>query len=133
MVRVQERLRARGGAASSVRMVSFTVDPEVDTPTKLAEYANRYRVDGARWRFLTGPTPDIQRVSVEGFQLAMGAPPEGRPQGYNILHGEHILLVDGHGRIRGYYRSDDDGLEAVVRDAEAVAHDPAPRANGSPR
>ena len=47
-----------------------------------------------------------------------------QPQGYNILHGEHIMLVDGSGRIRGYYRSDDDGLRKIVRDAETVAHEP---------
>jgi protein SCO1/2 len=121
MARVQEALRARGDATAPVRMVSFTVDPDVDTPSKLAEYAARYRVDPARWRFLTGPTPDVQRLSQEGFQLAMGAPPEGRPEGYNILHGEHVLLVDARGRIRGYYRADDEGLASVVRDAETLS------------
>ena len=105
-------------------MVSFTVDPAIDTPERLAAYAREYGADIARWRFLMGPTPDLQRLSVEGFQLAMGAAPEGRPQGYNILHGEHIMLVDGGGRIRGYYRSDDDGLRKIVRDAETVAHEP---------
>jgi protein SCO1 len=121
MVRVQSLLRDHGAAASAVRMVSFTVDPVIDTPGRLAEYTQRYGVDSARWRFVTGPTESIQRLSVEGFQIAMGAPPEGRPQGYNILHGEHIMLVDPTGRIRGYYRSDDDGLAKVVHDAEAVS------------
>ncbi len=121
MARVQERLNARGAATEAVRMVSFTVDPEVDTPARLADYARRYHVDAARWRFVTGPTPEIQRLSVEGFQVAMGEPPEGRPHNYNILHGEHIMLVDGRGRIRGYYRANDEGLVAVVRDAETVA------------
>lgn len=128
MSRVQERLRDRGDSAASVRMVSFTVDPDVDTPARLGEYAQRYRVDAARWRFVTGPTPDIQRMSTEGFQVAMGAPPEGRPQGYNILHGEHIMLVDARGRIRGYYRADDNGLVSVVRDAETVAREAASEA-----
>lgn len=124
MKRVQDALAHEGSDVASVRMVSFTVDPTVDTPERLAAYAREYGADAARWRFLTGPTPDLQRLSVEGFQLAMGAAPEGRPQGYNILHGEHIMLVDGGGRIRGYYRSDDDGLRKIVRDAETVAHEP---------
>jgi protein SCO1/2 len=124
MKRVQDALAREGSDVASVRMVSFTVDPEVDTPARLDRYATQYGADAARWRFVTGPTPDIQRLSVDGFQLAMGAPPEGRPQGYNILHGEFIMLVDGSGRIRGYYRSDDDGLRKIVRDAETVAHEP---------
>ena len=123
MARVQQHLHDAGTAAATVRMVSFTVDPEVDTPVRLRDYAARYHADTNRWRFITGPTPDIQRLSVEGFQLAMGAPPEGRPQGYNILHGEHIMLVDGAMRIRGYYRADDDGLRRVVHDAVTVARE----------
>lgn len=126
MKRVQDALAREGSDVAAVRMVSFTVDPEVDTPARLDRYAAQYGADAARWRFVTGPTPDIQRLSVDGFQLAMGAPPEGRPQGYNILHGEFIMLVDGRGRIRGYYRSDDDGLAKIVRDAETVAREPAP-------
>lgn len=126
MKRVQDALAREGSDVAAVRLVSFTVDPEVDTPARLDGYARRNGADYARWRFLTGPTPDIQRLSVEGFQLAMGAPPPDRPQGYNILHGEFVMLVDGRGRIRGYYRSDDGGLAAIVRDAETVAREPAP-------
>ncbi|MFO0604934.1 MAG: SCO family protein [Polyangiales bacterium] len=126
MRRVQDGLAREGSDVAAVRMVSFTVDPEVDTPERLARYAREYGADAARWRFVTGPTPAIQRLSVDGFKLAMGEPPAGRPQGYNILHGEFVMLVDGRGRIRGYYRADDDGLRAIVRDAESVAREPAP-------
>jgi protein SCO1/2 len=126
MRRVQDALARRGPAVASVRMVSFTVDPEVDTPERLARYAREHGVDAARWRFVTGPTPEIQRLSVEGFKLAMGAPPPDRPQGYNILHGEFIMLVDGQGRIRGYYRADEGGLRAIVRDAETVVFEHVP-------
>lgn len=126
MRRVQDGLAREGADAAAVRMVSFTVDPVVDTPERLARYAREHGADDARWRFVTGPTPDLQRLSVDGFKVAMGEPPPDRPQGYNILHGEFIMLVDGRGRIRGYYRSDEGGLRAVVRDAVTVAREPAP-------
>lgn len=122
MARVQSALRARE-ATRGVRMVSFTVDPEVDTPERLRGYATRYGADFERWHFLTGPTPAIQRISVEGFAVAMGEPPAGRPEGYNILHGEYVMLVDGRSRIRGYYRADDSGLAAIARDAESVSRE----------
>jgi protein SCO1 len=47
---VQKRL---GADASKVRMVSVSIDPEEDTPARLAEYAKRYQA-GAQWTFYTG-------------------------------------------------------------------------------
>ena len=122
MERVQEALRAEGDA---VRLVSFSVAPEVDTPARLREYATRYHAD-ARWKFLTGPAPDVQRVSQEGFQVAMEiAAPDAsaRPSNFNILHGEHIMLVDAQGRIRGSYRADAEGLARITHDARRLVRD----------
>jgi protein SCO1 len=47
---VQRRL---GAQASSVRMVSVSIDPEEDTPARLSEYAKRFRA-GSQWSFYTG-------------------------------------------------------------------------------
>ena len=35
-------------------LVTFTVDPENDTPERLAAYASLYHASPARWTFLTG-------------------------------------------------------------------------------
>jgi protein SCO1/2 len=36
----------------------------------------------------------------------------------SVFHGTHFVLVDAHGRIRGYYDSSDpDVVETVLRDA----------------
>jgi hypothetical protein len=44
---------------------------------------------------------------------------DGDPDG--IFHGSHLVLVDGVGRIRGYYdTSDADVIERVVRDGRAL-------------
>ena len=37
-----------------VRFVSFTVDPEHDTPQVLSEYAKNANADAQHWKFLTG-------------------------------------------------------------------------------
>lgn len=42
-----------------VRLVSISIDPEVDTAAALAAYAARYRA-GASWQFLTGTAPGIE-------------------------------------------------------------------------
>jgi len=51
-----------GPEAERVRMISFSIDPEYDTPERLREYAERFKA-GPEWRFFTG---DPQRmVSVQ--------------------------------------------------------------------
>lgn len=45
-------------AVAATRFVSITIDPEHDTPPRLAAYASRFHADD-RWLFLTGSAPDI--------------------------------------------------------------------------
>ena len=47
---VQSELGAESG---EVRMISFSIDPEYDTPERLREYAGRFNA-GPQWQFLTG-------------------------------------------------------------------------------
>ena len=47
-------LRERLGAdRSQVRMISLSIDPDYDTPTRLAAYARQFGAD-SEWRFYTG-------------------------------------------------------------------------------
>ena len=119
MARVQSRLRNEG---DSLRLVSFSVDPTVDTPERLRTYGGQYGVDASRWSLLTGTNEAVQNISIRGFNLALEAPAyEGpRPANYNILHGEHIMLIDRRMHIRGYFRADATGLEQVTRAARRL-------------
>jgi len=85
---------------SDVHLVSFSVDPEKDTPRVLRGYAEKLQADPARWDFLTGPKSAIYKLSHDGFKLAVsdGMDEQGIP-----VHSTRIVLVDRHGQIRGYY------------------------------
>lgn len=56
---VYDLLKDRIG--KDVHFYSISVDPEVDTPQVLAEYAQRFQV-GPGWKFLTGSKADIRTV-----------------------------------------------------------------------
>jgi protein SCO1/2 len=104
MARLQDKT---ADAAAFIKLVSFSVDPAHDTPERLAEYAQRYRADPARWRFVTGATDDVRRLVEGPFMNSMaseGLSPSGAPQ---ISHSGYFLLVDGNARIRGAYDSTD--------------------------
>jgi protein SCO1/2 len=105
------------------RRVSFTVDPAHDTPEVLARYAASYEA-APDWLFLTGPAPQLHRLMVEGFKLALDpAPPPGTATPEEpILHSTRIVLVDGQGRIRGYYDAfDEESMARLRRDAALLA------------
>ena len=66
-------------AGSGVQLVSFSVDPEHDTPELLKAYADRFGASPDRWWFLTGPQPVIYGLIRDRFQLGvMEAPRPGR-------------------------------------------------------
>jgi protein SCO1/2 len=112
MAKLQETIDA-----TDVRFVSFSVDPERDTPDVLKKYAHRFKADESRWRFLTGDKPAMLQAAAGLHLTAM--PAEGdRP----IQHDEHFLLVDRQGRVRGAYASKDDAeIKRLASDANTLA------------
>src|SRR5438132_13820124 len=47
---------------TDVHFVSFTVDPEKDTPAQLREYAGSLKAQPGRWDFLTVPKSEIYKL-----------------------------------------------------------------------
>ncbi len=102
-----------------LRLVSFSVDPDWDTPKVLTAYAHTFGADQSRWSFLTGDKKQIYHLSIDGFRLAAqeADPAKEMP----ILHSTKLVLVDRHGAIRGYYDSSDVAeMQKLVRDARRV-------------
>jgi protein SCO1/2 len=115
MAKVQTHLRNRGVAA---RIVSFSVDPETDTPQKLKAYGEKFGARFDTWSFLTGPEKAIERTVVDGFKTAMS---RGDVGDFDVVHGSKFVLVDKQSRIRGYYDSTDPAETAkLLTDAEEL-------------
>ena len=84
---------------TDVHFISFTVDPEKDTPPVLRAYADKLRKEPFRWDFLTGPVDTLTSISRDGFKLGIS---EGEPE-TGPIHSTRFVLVDRRGTIRGYY------------------------------
>jgi protein SCO1/2 len=120
MFELQHRTRNLGDA---FHLVSFTVDPENDTPERLAAYAASVNARPNRWSFVTGPLGTIETTVVHGFKLAMGKEDNGDGI-FTIFHGERLVLVDREGAIRGYYEANDEGMDQLVRDVGVLVNVP---------
>jgi protein SCO1/2 len=106
-----------------VQLVSFTVDPESDTPPVLAKYADQFKADPNRWWFLTGPEKPLFSLIQNGFLQAVqdnsGAPLKDGE--FKVTHSTYICLVDGDGNVRGFYDGvGADGRADVLRDIKVL-------------
>ena len=115
----EARLQADLPQRDDLKLVSFSVDPDWDTPKVLTAYAAMFGADRSHWLFLTGDKKQIYHLSIDAFHLAaMGADPTKEMP---ILHSTKLVLVDRRGAIRGYYDSTDPNeMRKLVRDVEQV-------------
>jgi protein SCO1/2 len=123
MAEVGKRARHLG---PDFHLVSISVDPERDTPARLAEYAARYGANPIAWSFLTGPEQAIQATVVEGFKIGAGkersAGADGGAEFWEIFHGENLVLVDRQLRIRGYFPATAEGIDKLMEAVGRVAN-----------
>lgn len=112
---VQKRIRGLGTKAA---IVTFTVDPDFDTPEVLYKYARKRHSNPFIWNYLTGTKKELEKLLIFGFKVPMGNKEsvekklaEGPITLFDIVHSEKLVLVDAVGQIRGYY-----GTERVEMD-----------------
>ena len=113
------KLQKRFSEHEDFLLVTFTVDPENDTPDVLKEYAERHAADPDRWKFLTGERGDLWNLSSNGFKFDVAE--DARNTKMPILHSSKLVLVDRKGRIRGTYDGlSEDGLKTLVADTDTL-------------
>ena len=83
---------------SDVVIVSYTVDPEHDSPAILKSYAKQHHAIANKWYFLTGDKKMIYNLARTSYYLVAGKG-DGGPD--DFIHSEMFTLVDKEGRIRG--------------------------------
>lgn len=98
MADVRHRTRNLGDA---IRLVTFTVDPDRDTPERMRELSTAQRAQSGVWRFVSGPAPQLSDV-LGDFQVAPRTPQT------------RVVLVDGDMAIRGYYDVDDEAAVGLL-------------------
>ncbi len=119
MAQVQHRGR---GLGEYFHLVSFSVDPDYDTPPKLLAYAKSHKVSPRMWSFLTASREELTRFLNDGLKIYMGKDDAERDDLISLGHGSHFVLVDGRMTVRGYYDLTADGaLDALLRDAGLLA------------
>jgi protein SCO1/2 len=89
----------RETADSRLHFVSFDVDPDHDTPAIVKNYGMKYGADFSRWHFLTFPS----RAELFSFARALHVTDQKDDRNFQLLHSDNFILVDGEGKVRGHY------------------------------
>ena len=121
MAQLRDDLRAARLLGSKALLVSFSVDPETDTPAALTEYGARFGADPAEWRFLTGDRQQIEELLTTGFKV--GVPPRVIRPGAapEISHTSRFVLIDPQGQVRALLRGEELDIPQVVTEVRRLA------------
>lgn len=104
----------------SIGLLSFTVDPDNDSPAVLTLYARKFGADPQRWFFLTGEKAELIRLVRDGFLLPVVENADALP-GERVTHSTKFVLIDAEGRLRGWYDGDDAAsLDKLAADAKRL-------------
>ncbi len=89
--KIQEIARQYG--PKGVQFLSVTCDPDIDSPSRLREYAAKLGANPAHWSFLTGDLVYIRRVAGEIYRIPLD----------KQTHSERFFVTDKWGKIRGNF------------------------------
>ena len=115
MAKLQKMAKDEG---LDVRFVSFSVDPEVDTPPKMKDYATKFGADFSNWDFLTGyKQAEIEKFALDQFKTIVKKPQEN-PQ---VIHGTDFFLIDKDGVVQKSYQGvTDNPYEYMLKDIKTL-------------
>ena len=84
----------------NIKLLSFSVTPDIDTPAVLKKYALEKGVDDTRWNLVTGDKKEIYYLARKSYLAVKTGKPE---ELYDMVHTENFILIDKNKRIRGFY------------------------------
>ena len=115
MVNNLEKVAAAFTGNDRVKLISFSVMPEVDSVKRLQEYGRQHHIDPGQWWLLTGNTAQINQLGRLSYfsEKRAGLTKENSA----FLHTESLLLIDAQSRIRGIYTATDSSqMNRVIED-----------------
>ncbi len=101
MFSLQEKLKTK---YPEVKLLSYSVTPEIDTIEQLKRYAVKNKVDDKIWNLVTGDKKEIYTLARKSYLVVQN---DGNGGPHDMIHTENFVLIDKENRIRGYYDGTD--------------------------
>lgn len=84
-----------------IQFLSFTIDPEYDTPSEFKSYIKLHGITEKNWSFFTGDETETYELAHDFFHVGAERS-ESAIDGFE--HNDTFVLVDKEGFVRGLYR-----------------------------
>ena len=118
LARFKQAMAELGEAADEVRVLFISVDPERDTPEKLAQYVDAF---GERFVGLRGPIPRLRDIT-KRYRVTFS---HGKPDDdgfYDVSHSTAAFIFDREGEIRLLARSGSN-IDAIAGDLRRLVNE----------
>ncbi len=109
MVKIQNYIKDK----KKVKLLSFSVTPDIDSVHVLKEYSIKKGVDDKYWNLLTGDKSKIYSLARKSFLVVKE---NVESNSHSMIHTENFVLVDREKRIRGFYDGTDDTDMQVLKE-----------------
>lgn len=120
MLNMQRSFMKGGDAMSApdsniVQFISFSVDPETDSVSRLKKYADHYGIDPGNWWLLTGNRDTIYNYAFN--ELKVDKIDTLTPINPDFVHTTRFVLIDKNFYVRGFYNGTDSAsLDKLSKD-----------------
>jgi len=121
-----QRVQARFKGERNFNILSFTVDPDTDTPGQLLAYAKKHGYSPGQWHFITGSKDSLYRLARTSFFVLKPAEAQNLGDaGNDFIHTNNFVLVDKERQIRGYYDGTNPSeVDQLIKDIEILLNNP---------
>jgi protein SCO1/2 len=107
--------------SDEILISSFSIDPERDDPARLKHYAQKFSISTHNWHLLTGDKKQIYKLARNGFMIVAT---DGDGGADDFIHSEKLVLIDRHGRIRGFYDgTNQQEVNNLIDDIKKLRHE----------
>ena len=114
MLKIQSYIKDK----KKVKLLSFSVTPEIDSVQVLTESSIEKGVADKYWNLLTGDKSKIYSLARKSFLVVKE---NAESNSHDMIHTENFVLVDREKRIRGFYNgTDDEDIEVLKEDIDIL-------------
>lgn len=104
-----------------IKLLSFSVTPDIDNVSVLKEYASLNGVLDSKWNLVTGDKKEIYTMARKSYLAVKQGKPEEQ---YDMVHTENFVLVDSKKRVRGFYDgTDTEEIKRLIEDIKWLLED----------
>jgi protein SCO1/2 len=104
-----------------VKLLSFTVMPDIDNVSVLKEYSKINSVVDSKWNLVTGDEKAIYTMARKSYLAVKQGNPDEQ---YDMVHTENFVLVDSKKRVRGFYDgTKKEDIQRLIEDIKWLVED----------